>query len=145
MAEGPQLNVCFRKWTLTVNPRPLFCVLHVYPLTDQSCHTQAGTLNRKQTNNYKCFGSDADKYTWKHCMWTHTAKSSHVCTRTVSHMESSHIHTHADHTFTQACTHTSCVWLLPAFSPCMPTVCLASGLRSGATHKLCALPGFYTL
>lgn len=96
----------------------------MYPLTDQSCHTQAGTLNRKQTNNYKCFGSDADKYTWKHCMWTHTAKSSHVCTRTVSHMEGTHIHTHThrSHFHTSMYTHFLCVAsasFLPLHADCV--------------------------
>lgn len=125
----------------------LVCVFHTYPLMEQSYHTQTGALNCKQMTT-SAFGINAHK-----CMYgsiwvpAHTNKSNHVCAATRSNMLITHIlntHTHTC-TSTQAHIHTACLLLLPAFSLCMPTVCLAPGLRSGATHKLCALSGFYTL
>lgn len=83
------------------------------------------------------FGVNADKFTME------AAVCALYSNRTYGkHTHLTHIHTSL---LIRTSTHTFCLRLLPAFTLCMPTVCLAPGLRSGATHKLCALTGFYTL
>lgn len=136
--------MCSRKWMLTVNPQPPFCVFHAYPLADQSYHIQAGALNNHEQLTTSALAWMLINIPGSIVLYVDTHKQKQPCVRSHNQAYGKHTYTQ-DHTLAQTCAHTSCLWLLPACLPCTPTVCLAPGLRSGATHKLCALPGFYTL
>lgn len=75
---------------LVWNPQLLVCVFHTYPLTEQSCYTQTGTLNYKQITT-SAFGNNAYKSIW---LLKHTSKSSLVCAVTHSYILNTHTGTH---------------------------------------------------
>lgn len=113
------------------NPKTFLFLFH--HLANQPYCSQTDIRNWKQTNKYKCV--------WHFCWYMEAV----VCLQDLC--GHSHIirHSKSTHTHTLKLSHLSYLWVLPAFSLCMPTVCLASGLRSGATHMLCSLPSCCTL